>query len=181
MPCGHLRWMHFLLCMGKCRSLPSLHGARLPWDWGSLQKRISGKGHMSPSQMGSFGYNLDSVEIQCANWYVSAGEAGKSESRLWAGWVRVLLVRCCVETQGYLCQWQRGSWRRAGLCWAAMWAGMWTLYAFIHAGKLFVKDGVPKGLQSFNSQNQGQARKGFRISVQKFILPCLQFFRCCLL
>lgn len=37
---------------------------------------------MSLSQMGSFGYNLDSVEIRCANRYVSAGKVGKSESRL---------------------------------------------------------------------------------------------------
>lgn len=56
------------------------------------------------------------------------------------------------------------------------------LSGFIHASKLFVKDGVPEGLQSFNShKHQGQARAGFRISVQKFILPCLQFFCCCLL
>lgn len=72
MPCGHLRWMHFLLHMGKRRSLPSLHGARLPWDWGSLQKRISGKATSSPSQMALFGYNLDSVETRCVKRYGSA-------------------------------------------------------------------------------------------------------------
>lgn len=177
MPRGHLRWMHVLLHMGKCRSLPSLHGARLPWDWGSLQKRISGTATLSASQLGLFGYNLDSVEIHCAKRYASAGRVEKSLSRLWAGWVQVLLVRCCAETQRYLCPWQWGSWRRAGLCWTAVWVGTWTMYAFVHTGRLFEKDGVPKGLQSFNShKHQGQTRRGFRVSIQKFILPCLQFF-----
>lgn len=37
---------------------------------------------MSPSKMGSYGYNLGSIEIRCASQYVSAGRVGKTQSRL---------------------------------------------------------------------------------------------------